>query len=1300
MGVSWWRAVTLEQERALALARARLRLAAATSPVSEVEKTPKHPLGAFDVGDAAQSFALTGVPEGVAMTGGMLGDLPDLAHQTRAWGDRQLFLLSQVGRPRNLQRRPLSVEESLRRTAWRPPGRPSVAEQYDAIQRGEGSAENAAFENAPTSAMINEAFQQIGGRYHQPTTVSGEYGRTIGQFAGGALIPGSASARVARVALPGALSETGGQLTRGTDWEGPARLAGGVGGGILAEAGVGARARAESLRQPPASEALERDFAPFTRGERRAVSPTEGGMGSPGEHFTEQTYRHGTDGDIPQAILGGFDAERVATLRNNATSRIALRPMPNRAHEPISHDANSAGTGLVDTLRERRQLSRDAYNTQYNLAFEGMEQERVAPATPTNRSVIDTVTEAADGQGFDLEQIPVGARSALRRLSALIDEGGATQGRVERARQELNRELGTAVNARDDAAEFRMHTVIGALDDWRATTVRNPEVRRAVDNARAMFRETAELFGEQQRPLLSSGHRGRGDPGGRALGRALDTEMTGAQYLNSVLGNGQQALSAAQKIFNIGTRTLISNNPNAPSGVRVAGRSALGRRGRGAPQPGELNLNVKGSFRFAADDPSAAPSPMNPEGGTMLPNAEVQHLREGFLHRVLAPLDDYLRRAETGGATKAGIPPFRTVANDLDAALNKTHQQVLELIFRPGELAEMRRLQRWLNTAAPPAGSNPVSSPAMLQAIGKAAAILFDIGTLGAGQFIRPVVGEMMRGGMAANTARRAVRPLPPAQAPVAPAPPALGIGASGLFASQSAMSSAPPQAQQPQQGRSEAKQGMGKQRYQSAASRLAEGPPIPYRTPQAQRPMPRVMRSLDDRSRDPNAGVRGQAFDQLAGRDQLQNELYRTNTLGEASQQSLDAGQQIEESTGVPSFVRGGEHLGRGEYIPALGEGAIGALALGTLGRSPTARAGLGALGATVFGASAVHAQEQATEHRQRLEAARSRVEELQQDYQFFDEVDSTNPEAVRAVQRRLGMRSNEVDGRLGGVTDPRRQARLAQIREDLSRERASLRQLEEEAAAESTNPEGWVEAARELGPAAAYWGASGLNIGTRYGFNLLRNRRLNRLNRTRPPLETPNDAATRRQGSEMSSDSNEFTRLGGRRGQEPYVEAPASLRGFRRRNRNEGPVAPVGDLFNPSLRERVLHELPVPVGALGTAGVTYGFLEEAKTDLIAAQAAVDAPGGSENEAALHNLQAALTRVAALETAYRAELGIATGSIVGGLHGGFRPNLAAAEHQRTLLNQYLRSAPKTPPPRALSAPVRQRRLPPPRSGE
>lgn len=78
----------------------------------------------------------------------------------------------------------------------------------------------------PGSRQIKEYVEGRFGKLHEPETVPGEYMRTMGQMAPGALLPGGLARRAANVVLPALSSETAGQLTKGSPSEPYARVAG------------------------------------------------------------------------------------------------------------------------------------------------------------------------------------------------------------------------------------------------------------------------------------------------------------------------------------------------------------------------------------------------------------------------------------------------------------------------------------------------------------------------------------------------------------------------------------------------------------------------------------------------------------------------------------------------------------------------------------------------------------------------------------------------------------------------------------------------------------------------------------------------------------------------------------------------------------------------------------------------------------------------------------------------------------------------------------------------------------------
>lgn len=572
--------------------------------------------------------------------------------------------------------------------------------------------------------QLNESIvDPVFGEQYEPQTTAGEYGRTIGNYAPAAAFPGSWPTRLARMVVPGTTEETAGQVFEGTPYEAPARVVAGGGGGLVTELGIAARASAATRQAArnasrPEAEALEREFGPMTAGER---------SGNQAARRREYRMRLGMGSEDAERIVRGFDAERAPAIRENAMRMVT------RGQEPLSQNLDEAGVILGDELRSARQAIRERGQSEYDRAFELAKGETIRPGlndTPTAR-----VQSVADEFGFD---VPAPAQTAIRNLERQIQEGTATQANVERARQALNRARGTAINARDDATEFVYDAIIGALDDWQAGLVRNPEARRAMLEARGIHREMQQLYGQRGRTELSTGQTGRMDPGGRAIDRTVNTDLTGEQIIDSILGAGsrpsQQALGAVRRIKELGTERIIYTNRGAESGVRVPGRRRVGGQ-------------TAGARRFAADSPDAP-------RGMEQPTPELQALREGLAHRLLRDLDDYVRRSQDAGANSSGVLPVGRLISQFDNALNRSGRQIMEQLFTARELEAMQRFLRFLRAIEPPAGAHAPSAPAIYSMIsdgfGKLANVIPVFG---------PALKEFAGDVYSTNAARAAIRP-------------------------------------------------------------------------------------------------------------------------------------------------------------------------------------------------------------------------------------------------------------------------------------------------------------------------------------------------------------------------------------------------------------------------------------------------------------------------------------------------------------------------------------------------------------
>lgn len=185
--------------------------------------------------------------------------------------------------------------------------------------------------NAPASGDIQKGIEGVTGEFYKPKTVAGEYAQTTGEFAPGLLGGGEGLlAKLAtRVALPAALSETAGQVTKGTEAEPYARIAGALSSPAITS--IGRRA----ITPLPAT-AERTALADTLRGE--GVNLTAGqATGSRPLQWAESTL-----GDMPFA---GGGAARAMEQQGGEFTAAALRR--------VGENANRASPEVIDNAFSR-----------------------------------------------------------------------------------------------------------------------------------------------------------------------------------------------------------------------------------------------------------------------------------------------------------------------------------------------------------------------------------------------------------------------------------------------------------------------------------------------------------------------------------------------------------------------------------------------------------------------------------------------------------------------------------------------------------------------------------------------------------------------------------------------------------------------------------------------------------------------------------------------------------------------------------------------------------------------------------
>lgn len=224
----------------------------------------------------------------------------------------------------------------------------------------------------PTQTQLDQSAQKNLGPYHQPQTWQGRTAQTVSEMAPNAFLPGGAAARVARVLVPALASSAAGEATHGTSLEKPARIAGGIVGG-LAEGGIEAAANAP-----------QRIFGDAARNltDQQAMLA---------QQLRENAAREGIDLTVPEAVQqvtnGATGLGRVQRLVENASptaSRMAayFAPRPGQVRGAVMNAADALSPETVATppgvLGMRAQTAAqgglDAVRGQINAATEPLYQ--------------------------------------------------------------------------------------------------------------------------------------------------------------------------------------------------------------------------------------------------------------------------------------------------------------------------------------------------------------------------------------------------------------------------------------------------------------------------------------------------------------------------------------------------------------------------------------------------------------------------------------------------------------------------------------------------------------------------------------------------------------------------------------------------------------------------------------------------------------------------------------------------------------------------------------------------------------
>lgn len=292
----------------------------------------------------------------------------------------------------------------------------------------------------PSGSDVQHKVEEYTGKFYEPQTTAGKYASTVGEFAPAAVLPvgGAVNRAVAagervipaigralpaatvNTVIPGAASETAGQLTEGSAAEPWARAGAGVMGGVLGVKALAPIGPATPARQRDIA-TLERSGVPVSAGERSGFKPLLWA------ESVAEDMPASSRAALANRLVQKEALDRVYTNQMFDPAQIAQRVAPGAALPRA--DVRAAGqqslsdeyTRIVgqNPLRSNPQFLRDLYATK-------TEYERLVPPSERVGRVQnlydDIVNKLVAGRG----QIPGDEYQAIRkRLTENKNSGAA-----------------------------------------------------------------------------------------------------------------------------------------------------------------------------------------------------------------------------------------------------------------------------------------------------------------------------------------------------------------------------------------------------------------------------------------------------------------------------------------------------------------------------------------------------------------------------------------------------------------------------------------------------------------------------------------------------------------------------------------------------------------------------------------------------------------------------------------------------------------------------------------------------------
>jgi len=484
---------------------------------------------------------------------------------------------------------------------------------------------------------IQSGIETVTGEAYEPTTRSGKIASRAAEFVPGALV-GSPANAVRNVigfgAVPGALSEIGGQAFEGSAMETPARIGGALAGGIGSAIAMRSTPAGNMIRQSVdgvTQQQLDQAAALFDRA-AQAGTPI-----SRAEAIQAVTQGGTRIGDLQHTVegMGGmrqFYAQRPA--QNEAAARRAFDeispPMPNRTPSQIGPEVGQAGEAIVGDVTQ-------AINRTTRPLYQAAESQRVGPqvhqALLSDPLYARTLQEVRSNPSLNrtIEHLPDDSVGAIDLVQRRMREQADTA-----------RVPGQASTSNLAAANFEDARTIplaaaDTLTGSRAASATSPAVAGSYETARAAQQQLRQQYLE---PLMNG-------PIGKLAGRDTTTKNA----INALFPENPLPNSADEILTSVSA--LAARNPRATRElVRAHAEGVFNEASQRMSQGG---FNQSGGAKFAAvlrgnpqqaDNLEAAVTAMSPHG---------RRVWQGF-NEFLEVLEAQQYRQATGSRTAFKIP--------------------------------------------------------------------------------------------------------------------------------------------------------------------------------------------------------------------------------------------------------------------------------------------------------------------------------------------------------------------------------------------------------------------------------------------------------------------------------------------------------------------------------------------------------------------------------------------------------------------------------------------------------------------